>query len=80
VNLKGHWYRVALNIGFRPTVTAARPQLRVEAHLLDFDGVLYGEELEVEISEKLRDEQKFASAVELREQIARDIAQVRPSV
>jgi riboflavin kinase/FMN adenylyltransferase len=68
-------YRVALNIGVRPTV-AAGPQLRVEAHLLDFKGDLYGAELEIEIGEKLRDEKKFASAEELREQIARDIAAV----
>jgi riboflavin kinase / FMN adenylyltransferase len=78
--LKGQLYRAALNIGFRPTVASAKPQLRVEAHLLDFEGNLYGEELEVEIGEKLRDEQKFASATELREQIARDIAQVRAQV
>jgi riboflavin kinase/FMN adenylyltransferase len=75
--LKGQFYRVALNIGLRPTVASAKPQLRVEAHILDFDGKLYGENLEIEIGEKLRDEQKFASATELREQIARDIAQVR---
>jgi riboflavin kinase/FMN adenylyltransferase len=78
--LRGQFYRVALNIGFRPTVASAKPQLRVEAHLLDFDGNLYGEDLEIEIGEKLRDEQKFASATELREQIARDIAQVRAQV
>jgi riboflavin kinase/FMN adenylyltransferase len=78
--LKGQFYRVALNIGFRPTVASAKPQLRVEAHLLDFSGKLYDEELEVEIGEKLREEQKFASATELREQIARDIAQVRKQI
>ncbi len=78
--LKGQFYRVALNIGFRPTVASAKPQLRVEAHLLDFDDDLYGNELEVEVGEKLRDEQKFASPTELREQIARDIAQVRTRV
>jgi riboflavin kinase / FMN adenylyltransferase len=78
--LKGQLYRVALNIGLRPTVASAKPQLRVEAHLLDFDGNLYGEELEVEIGEKLRDEKKFASALELREQITRDIARVRKQV
>jgi riboflavin kinase/FMN adenylyltransferase len=76
----GKLYRVALNIGLRPTVASAKPQLRVEAHLLDFDGRLYGEDLEIEIGEKLRNEQKFVSAVELREQIARDIAQVRAQV
>jgi riboflavin kinase/FMN adenylyltransferase len=78
--LKGHLYHVALNIGLRPTVAASKPQLRVEAHLLDFDGALYGEELEVEMGKKLRDEHKFASAAELREQIARDIANVRAQV
>jgi riboflavin kinase/FMN adenylyltransferase len=75
--LKGQCYRAALNIGFRPTVASAKTGLRVEAHLLDFSGRLYGAELEVEISEKLRDERKFASPVELRAQIARDIAAVR---
>ncbi|HXB59408.1 MAG TPA: bifunctional riboflavin kinase/FAD synthetase [Candidatus Acidoferrales bacterium] len=74
----GTLYRVALNIGFRPTVAAGK-QLRVEAHLLDFQGELYGQELEIEIGEKLRDEKKFASPEELREQIARDVAAVRQS-
>lgn len=75
-NVKGKAYRVALNIGFRPTVTSGARQLRVEAHLLDFHGELYGEELEIEIGGKLRDEKKFASVAELREQIVRDIAAV----
>ena len=80
VTLEGQLFRVALNIGLRPTVAAAGPQLRVEAHVLDFDGNLYGTELEVEIGEKLRPEQKFASPAELRDQIARDIARVRGQV
>jgi riboflavin kinase/FMN adenylyltransferase len=66
---------VALNIGFRPTLATGGPQLRVEAHLLDFTGDLYGQELEIEIGEKLRDEKKFASLDELKAQIARDVAE-----
>jgi riboflavin kinase/FMN adenylyltransferase len=77
---KGQLYHVALNIGVRPTVAAAAPPLRVEAHLLDFAGDLYGAELEIELEERLREERKFASAEELREQIARDLAQVRARV
>ncbi|HSY74008.1 MAG TPA: riboflavin kinase, partial [Dongiaceae bacterium] len=77
--LKEQFYRVALNIGTRPTVTA-QPQLRVEAHLLDFSGDLYGGELELELDLKLRDEMRFGSAAELREQIARDVAAVRAAV
>jgi riboflavin kinase/FMN adenylyltransferase len=68
---------VALNIGFRPTLAASGPRLRVEAHLLDFTGDLYGQELEIEIGEKLRDEQKFGSLEELKVQIARDIAEAK---
>jgi riboflavin kinase/FMN adenylyltransferase len=78
--LKEQFYRVALNIGIRPTVATAQPQLRVEAQLLDFSGDLYGAELELELGVKLRAEQKFASATELREQIARDVAAVRSAV
>jgi len=69
-------FRVALNIGFRPTMAATR-QLRVEAHLLDFDGNLYGEELTVEMGIKLREEKKFASSAELHRQISCDIAALR---
>jgi riboflavin kinase/FMN adenylyltransferase len=75
--VKGKSYRVALNIGFRPTVVPAKSELRVEAHLLDFSGRLYGAELEVEVGEKLRAERKFDSSAELCAQITRDIAAVR---
>ena len=68
---------VALNLGFRPTLVSSKPELRVEAHLLDFSGRLYGLELEIEMCGKLRDETKFASPAELQAQIARDIAAVR---
>ena len=45
----------------------------MEVHLLDFNGDLYGREMEVIFAAKLRDEQKFASLDELKAQIARDI-------
>jgi len=76
-NWNGTFHRAAINIGLRPTVASGQPQLRVEAHLLNFNGKLYGAELEVEIGEKLREERKFASAADLRAQITRDIAAVR---
>jgi riboflavin kinase/FMN adenylyltransferase len=75
VKKKSH--RVALNIGFRPTIASAARPLRVEAHLLDFNGNLYGEELTVEIGPRLREERKFASAAELHRQIGRDLAALR---
>jgi riboflavin kinase / FMN adenylyltransferase len=48
--------------------------------LLDFDGKLYGEDLEIEIGEKLRDERKFNSPNELHEQISKDVSAVRKLV
>ncbi|HEY5909083.1 MAG TPA: bifunctional riboflavin kinase/FAD synthetase [Verrucomicrobiae bacterium] len=75
----GQTHRAVLNIGLRPTLRNPRPELRVEAHLLDFDGDLYDREVEIVFAEKLRDEKQFASLKELREHIAHDIldAQMR---
>ena len=78
-NFNDRFYRVALNLGTRPTVATA-PQLRVEAHLLDFAGDLYGAELAVEITAKLRAEQRFNSPAELRAQIERDVVAARAMV
>jgi riboflavin kinase/FMN adenylyltransferase len=72
-NVASRAYRAVLNIGKRPTLGRPPPELRVEAHLLDFDGDLYDRELELTFVEKLREERRFASLEELREQIARDI-------
>ena len=70
-------YRVALNIGHRPTLNSPAPALRVEAHLLDFTGNLYGQELEITVGSRLREEKKFASPAQLKEQISRDIQSIR---
>jgi riboflavin kinase / FMN adenylyltransferase len=65
----------ALNIGYRPTFGGDR--LTIEVYLLDFDGDLYGSQLEVAFIARLRDEKKFDSAAELAEAIARDVAETR---
>ena len=72
--VKSKTYRTALNIGFRPTVTSRMQVVHVEAHLLNFDADIYGDELEIEIGQKLREERKFTSTATLREQIIKDIA------
>jgi len=46
-------------------------------HVFDFDGVLYGTELEVEFVAKIRDEEKFASLDALVQQMHRDSASAR---
>jgi riboflavin kinase / FMN adenylyltransferase len=69
----GQTHRAAVNIGIRPTMQSSTPQLHVEAHLLDFSGELYGQEMELTFVEKLRDEQKFPSPEALKQQIAKDV-------
>ncbi len=71
----GKRHRAVANIGERPTLNNFAPSLRVETHLLNFDGDLYGKEIELTFVEKLRDEQKFNSLEALRAQIGRDIAE-----
>lgn len=76
-NVGGKTHRAVLNIGTRPTLNNPNPPLRIEAHLLDFTGDLYGKELEIVFAEKLRDEQKFPSLDELKSQIVRDIERAK---
>lgn len=60
-----------LNWGMKPTVhNTNKPVL--EVHVLNFEGNLYGETLEIEILKKLRDERKFSSLDELKAQINKD--------
>jgi riboflavin kinase/FMN adenylyltransferase len=65
----------ALSVGTNPQFSGAG--VTIEAYLLDFDGDLYDRRLRLELGERLRDEQKFASVEALIEQIRRDVAQVR---
>jgi riboflavin kinase/FMN adenylyltransferase len=74
---RGKTHRAVLNIGVRPTLQSPAPELHVEAHLLDFNADLYGQELELSFVRWLRDEQKFPALDALRQQIARDIAAAR---
>lgn len=63
------------NIGRRPTFDAGH--VSIETHLLDFEGDLYGERMDLEIIARIRGEEKFESAEQLKAQIARDMVRVR---
>jgi riboflavin kinase/FMN adenylyltransferase len=52
-------------------------ELLLETHIMDFDGDLYGRELEIEFVARLRDELNFASLDELVVQMRRDTAEAR---
>jgi len=73
----GKKYQAATSIGIRPTFTPEESVSHVEAHLLDFDGNLYGQEIKLEFVEYLRPEEKFPSVEALLEQIHTDIGHTR---
>ena len=69
------WRAAAMSIGMRPTFDG---QARtIEAFLLDWSGELPGRELEIELVDWIRPEQKFASSVELVRAIDGDVAETR---
>jgi riboflavin kinase/FMN adenylyltransferase len=65
----------AVNVGRRPTFGGG--VMTVEAHLLDYEGDLYGRTLRVEFEERLREERKFPGAEALVAQIRSDIGEAR---
>ncbi|MFT5162731.1 MAG: riboflavin kinase/FMN adenylyltransferase [Alteromonadaceae bacterium] len=67
---RGEFEGVA-NIGHRPTVSGVVPLL--EVHLFDFAQQIYGQQIEVVLEHKIRDEHKFESFEALKEQITRDV-------
>ena len=71
-------HRAAVSIGTNPHYGGE--ERRIEPHLLDFEGDLYGRRLLVELWERLRDEQVFGSEQELIDQIARDVDATRKAV
>jgi riboflavin kinase/FMN adenylyltransferase len=68
-------YKAVTNIGVRPTFDGS--ELRIEAHLLDFDRDIYGHTLRLEFVARLRGEQRFDGIEALIAQIRADAAQGR---
>ncbi|MBI5755051.1 riboflavin kinase [Candidatus Peregrinibacteria bacterium] len=65
----------ALHYGSRETFGEKEPS--IEVHLLDFKGNLYGEKVEIEVLQKIREVRVFSDAKSLKQQIAEDVAAVR---
>lgn len=69
------WRAAAINIG--PNPTFGERSLKVEVHLLDYVGSIYGLPLEVDFLARLRDIQTFAAIDQLKRQLRRDVEAVR---
>ncbi len=77
VGVRGKVYIGVTNIGLRPTVSEGALTVNSETHIIDFEGDLYGEEIEVRFYERLRDEIKFNSIEDLANRIRLDIENTR---
>lgn len=73
--IDGEWRPGVGNLGMRPTVGGTRRLL--EAHVFDFTGDLYGQEIEVEFGRFLRGERKFDGIDALKAQIEEDLREAR---
>ena len=64
------------NVGTRPTVSDSG-KVSIETFLLDFDGDLYGKRIRLEFCRRLREEKKFESPQQLKDEVGKNIAQAR---
>ena len=71
ITIQQKTYKSVINIGNKPTFHDDYP-LTVEVHIIDFNGDVYGEDVELYFISKLRDEKKFAGIEQLVEQIRKD--------
>lgn len=71
----GKWLQAMMNIGTRPTFNDN--SLSLEANILDFQGNLYGKQLQVQFVDRVRAERKFKNADSLMSQLLDDEKQTR---
>lgn len=71
----GRWWPAAVNIGPNPTFGVERN--KVEAHLLDFHGDLYGEQVELDFLTRIRGVERFSGPEALRARLKEDVAETR---
>jgi riboflavin kinase/FMN adenylyltransferase len=69
----GERHRAAVNVGKRPTFYQDAERSMLEAHLIDYEGDLYGQQAKVQFVELLRSEQRFDGIEAIRAQLADDV-------
>ena len=66
----------AIHVGPNPTFDDDTSR-KIEVHLIDYEGNLYGKELQVDFLFRLRDVVRFTSEIDLVDQLERDVSSVR---
>ena len=72
VNVGGGQYKGMLNVGTRPTVNTNVDHRSIEVHILDFSADIYQSDISVSFVERIRNEVKFGSLDQLKEQLVLD--------
>ncbi|OMP68647.1 bifunctional riboflavin kinase/FAD synthetase [Domibacillus epiphyticus] len=73
MRVQDKWFEGVCNVGYRPTFKSPdKPVLSIEVHIFQFNGDIYGEEVDVDWYIRLRGEQKFNGIEELSAQIEKD--------
>lgn len=79
VEVEGNQYKAVTNVGNRPSVDQDQ-QITVESFIMDFEGVLYGKQMKLELVKYLRPVQKFSGLEDVWEQVKKDIAEANKYV
>ncbi len=78
-HIDGRLHPSVSNIGVRPTFDD-NEAVSLECHVLDYEGDLYGRDLRIELTQRLRGETKFDGIDALKAQLARDVAAAREAL
>lgn len=71
VNHNGNSYKGMMNVGVKPTL-GENKGISIEVNIFDFEGELYDENLKIELMDWIRDEKKFTSLEDLKQQLGED--------
>ena len=77
VNIDGTTYKTMVNIGVRPTFDSQDQTLSIEAYIDRFNGNLYDKTITINFTDRLRDEMKFNSIDQLKQQLSTDLQNLR---
>ena len=77
IKINGHEYKSITNIGYKPTFNGKT--LKIETHILDFSEDIYDKAVQLIFIQRIRDEKKFDSIEELKQQIVMDVLKAKSS-
>lgn len=76
-NINGQTFGAVTNIGIRPTFASSNENPQVETHLFNFSDQIYGQEIQLNFIDRLREEKRFPNVDELVSQIKQDISKAK---